>query len=104
MVEPGAAVLDVVDQPPLAAAGELQAPDRGAVVDAEVPARPHLQRGVVRHAADPPVPLRLVHQLAVVGAAVRRGEAALELLGELLLVISRRSVAIASSFSAPVAV
>src|SRR4249920_3295063 len=85
MVQARAAVLDVVDHAPLAAARYLAEPDRCRVVYSKIPGGPHLERRIMRHSANALFAFGLIYELAVITPRVRRVERAFQFLRELLV-------------------
>src|SRR5580765_980612 len=85
MVETRAAVLDVVDQPPLAAARDLATPYRCRVVYSKIPRGPDFKRWIVRDMRNTSLAFRLIQELAIVAPRVWRIERALQLLSKLLV-------------------
>src|SRR4029077_3806478 len=83
MVEPRAAVLDVVDHAPFAAARYLAKPNRCAVVYPEIPRSPHIQRRIMGHRTDAAITLCELQDLAIIAAGIRGVERTHEFLIEL---------------------
>src|SRR5215472_9280290 len=83
VVEPGAAILDVIDKAPFAAAGDLHEPYRCRIIHTQIPRRPDAQARLMRNAGDAALGFGLLHQRAVVSATVWRIEAAAKFLLEL---------------------
>jgi len=85
VIQPDARILDVVDQPPLAATRYLREPDGGAVINAKVKRGPDLERRIMWDIGYAAFALGSIEKLAIVAPRVWRVERAFQLLRELLI-------------------
>jgi len=85
VIQARTAVLDVVDHPPLATAGDLRAPYRCRVVYPKIPSGPDFKSRIMRDVRDTAVALRFIEEFAVIAPRVGRIERTAEFLIKFLV-------------------